>query len=82
MSVRSRNKLEANLWKITISDVLFQTWFISAIYILSFQFLGFNFSAIGLFEAITSLAIILTDLPTGALGDNIGRKWMVFIANV
>jgi MFS family permease len=82
MSVRSRNKLEANLWKIAISDVLFQTWFISAIYILFFQFLGFNFSAIGLFEAITSLAIILTDLPTGALGDSIGRKRMVFIANV
>ncbi|MFW9914126.1 MAG: MFS transporter [Candidatus Thorarchaeota archaeon] len=82
MSGILRNKLEANLWKITISDVFFQTWFISAIYILFFQFLGFNFSAIGLFEAITSLAIILTDLPTGALGDNIGRKWMVFIANV
>ncbi|MFX1514379.1 MAG: MFS transporter [Promethearchaeota archaeon] len=75
-------KLESNLWKIAVSDILFEVCYIYPIYILYFQFLGFNFGAIGLFEAITSLAIILTDLPTGALADFIGRKWTVFIANI
>jgi len=55
---------------------------IGAIYILYFQFLGFSFNEIGLFEAVTSVAIIITDLPSGVLADSFSRKWTVFIANV
>lgn len=75
-------KLNSNIWKITLSEVLFSFGLISAIYILFFQFIGFTFNDIGLFEAITSIAIIAMDLPTGVLADNIGRKWSVLIANI
>ncbi|MFW9995227.1 MAG: MFS transporter [Candidatus Odinarchaeota archaeon] len=71
-----------NTWKIAIARILFKFWLIGAIYILYFQFLGFNFNEIGLFEAVTSVAIIITDVPSGVLADSIGRKWTVFIANV
>lgn len=46
-----------------------------------FGFFRFSFSDIGLFEAITSVVIVVTELPTGVLADYIGRKWTVFIAN-
>ncbi|MFX1277804.1 MAG: MFS transporter [Promethearchaeota archaeon] len=64
-----------------LSSVFYNFGVISAIYILFFQYLGFNFTAIGIFEACTSIAIVLTDLPSGSLADMIGRKWTVFIAN-
>ncbi|KYK31705.1 MAG: hypothetical protein HXS46_08805 [Theionarchaea archaeon] len=73
--------LESNIWKIAASDVLFSFGLINAIYILYFQFLGFTFEDIGLFEAVTSIVIIATELPTGVLADFVGRKQTVFIAN-
>ncbi len=73
--------LESNIWKIAVSDVLFSFGLINAIYILYFQFLGFTFEDIGLFEAVTSIVIIATELPTGVFADFVGRKQTVFMAN-
>lgn len=73
--------IESNIWKIAVSDVLFRVDLINAVYILYFQFLRFPFSDIGLFEAVTSVVIIVTELPTGVLADYVGRKWTVFVAN-
>lgn len=81
MDKGSSDRLQSNIWKIAVSDVLFSFGLISAIYILFFQFLGFNFEDIGLFEAVTSVVIITTELPTGVLADFVGRKWTVFAAN-
>jgi MFS family permease len=78
---QSASDLESNIWKIAVSDILFRIGLINAIYILYFQFLGFTFSDIGLFEAVTSGVIIVTELPTGVLADYMGRKWPVFAAN-
>jgi MFS family permease len=74
--------VESNIWKIAVSDILFGFGLIQAIYILFFQVLGFRFNEIGLFEAVTSVVIITTELPTGVLADFAGRKWTVFSANV
>lgn len=82
MNQELAHKLNSNILKITLSEVFFSFGLISAIYILFFQFIGFSFNDIGLFEAITSIAIILIDLPTGALADFIGRKWTIIIANI
>ncbi len=82
MQLNNSQKLKNNLWKIAITEILFNSWFISAIYILFFLYLGYSFIDIGLFEAITSIVIVITDLPTGAIADSIGRKWSVFIANI
>lgn len=80
--MEQRDRLEANIWKITAADTLFSFSFIGAIYILFFQYLGYSFADIGIFEAITAVAIIIFDLPTGVLADIIGRKWTVFFANI
>lgn len=81
MGQNASDRLESNIWKIAVSDVLFRFGLINAIYILFFQFLGFTFNNIGLYEAITSIVIIVTELPTGVLADFVGRKWTVFTAN-
>lgn len=81
MNQNFAKKLQLNIWKITISRILFKFMLIGAIYILYFQFLGFSFNEIGLFEAVTSLAIVVTDLPSGVLADSFSRKWTVFSAN-
>jgi len=81
MDQNSSDTLESNIWKIALSDILFNFGLINAIYILFFRFLGFTFNDIGLYEAITSLAIITTELPTGVLADAVGRKWTVSVAN-
>lgn len=73
--------LHSNIWKIAASEVLFRFGLINAVYILYFQFLGFTFGDIGLYEAVTSVVIITTELPTGVLADSIGRKRTVFAAN-
>lgn len=73
--------LESNIWKIAASEVFFTFNLISAVYILFFQFLGFTFNDIGLYEAVTSAVIIATELPTGVLADYAGRKWIVCAAN-
>ncbi len=81
MDQNPSDTLESNIWKIALSDILFSFGLINAIYILFFRFLGFTFNDIGLYEAITSLAIITTELPTGVLADSIGRKWTISVAN-
>lgn len=76
------SRLESNIWKIAASDILFSFGLINAIYILFFQFLGFTFNDIGLYEAVISIVIVATELPTGVLADFVGRKWTVFAANM
>lgn len=65
-----------------ISEGFFNLSFISSIYILFFFTKGYTFSDIGLFEMVTSLTIILTDLPSGVLADLVGRKKLIIFANL
>jgi len=82
MLANTNPQLKSNIWKIALSNVLYDIGFINAIYILFFQFLGFTFSDIGIFEAVTSITIVIIDLPSGSIADSIGRRWAVFIANI
>ena len=79
---QSTDRLQSNIWKIAVSEILFRFGLINAIYILFFQVIGFTFNDIGLYEAVISLVIIITELPTGVLADHVGRKWTVLTANV
>ena len=77
------SKLQSNIWKITISDVFYRFGIIGSIYILYFtDYLGFGKFHIGLFEGITSLTIVASDLFTGVVADRIGRKNSVLLSNL
>ena len=75
------SKLQSNIWKITVSDILYRFGVIGAIYILYFNYLGYNFQYIGLYEGITSLTIVASDLFTGVIADRLGRKNSVLLSN-
>ncbi len=76
------NRYQYNLTYIMLSEAWFNLSFISAIFILFFTSRGYTFQDIGFFELITSLTIVITDLPSGVLADRVGRKWVVFAANI
>jgi MFS family permease len=75
-------KLQINLWKYLIIKLTCNFSLISAIYILYFQYLDYSFKDIGLYEGITSLTILLFELPSGILADQYGRKWLIFGGNL
>ncbi len=76
------NSLESNIWKIAASNAFRSLSLNGAIYILFFNYLGFNFNDIGLIEAITSLAILIVELPSGIFADRVGRKWAVITSRI
>ena len=76
------NNLENNIWKIAASNAFRQLALNGAVYILFFNYLGFNFNDIGLIEAITSLAILIVELPSGIFADRVGRKWAVVVSRI
>jgi len=82
MSSITKDNLQKNILKIALSDFFFYFGLIWAIYILYFRYLNYGFQDIGLYEAICSITIILTELATGALADIIGRRNSVILSNL
>jgi len=76
------DNLQKNILKIALSDIFYNFGLIWAIYILYFRYLNYGFQDIGLFEAICSITIGLTELATGALADIIGRRNTVILGNI
>ncbi len=79
MNLLNKKKLSSNIWKYYASGILQSLWFILSINILYWQSFGINYSQIGLFELIGALAVILLEIPTGAVADLVSRKMSVFI---
>ncbi|MHA1647640.1 MAG: MFS transporter [Promethearchaeota archaeon] len=82
MSSSTDNDLQKNIVKIALSDFFYNFGLIWAIYLLYFRFLNYEFQEIGLFEAICSITIVLTELASGSLADIIGRRNTVILGNI
>ncbi len=78
----TNDNLQKNILKIALSDFFYNFGLIWAIYILYFRYLNYDFQEIGLFEAICSITIVLTELATGSLADIIGRRNTVILGNI
>ncbi|TFG18487.1 MAG: MFS transporter [Promethearchaeota archaeon] len=75
------HKMKNNIWKIAVSDVFYHFGLIGSLYIIYFNYLGYDSLYIGIYEAITSLVIVASDLITGVIADKIGRKYSVLLSN-
>jgi len=75
------HEIKSNIWKIAVSDALYRFGLIGSLYIIYFNYLGYNSMYIGIYEAITSLVIVGSDLFTGVIADRIGRKYSVLLSN-
>tara|TARA_Y100000031_G_C8194999_1_gene373251 strand:- start:112 stop:1302 length:1191 start_codon:yes stop_codon:yes gene_type:complete len=78
----SKKDLNANIWKYYAAGILQSLWFILAINILYWQSFGITYGQIGIFELVGALAIILLEIPTGAVADLVSRKMSFFIGVV
>jgi MFS family permease len=78
----STKELSANIWKYYAAGILQSLWFILSINILYWQSFGITYKQIGVFELVGALAIILLEIPTGAVADLVSRKMSVFIGVV
>jgi MFS family permease len=77
-----KENIRSNIWKITVSDVLYGFGIINSIRLLFFNDLGYNSFHLGIYEVVTSITIVASDLFTGVIADRIGRKNSVLISNL
>jgi MFS family permease len=77
-----KGDFRANIWKIMISDVLYGFGIINSIRLLFFNDLGYDAFHLGIYEVITSISIVSSDLFTGVIADRIGRRNSVLISNL
>jgi hypothetical protein len=59
--------VKQNLWKFYVAAGLKGFWFILPIIILYLQHFGISYTGIGILEFANILAIIILEIPTGAL---------------
>ena len=69
------NKTKKNLWKYSLYTFFVSLSFSRAIFMLFLKDLGFTTAQMGLLESILFVATFVMEIPTGILGDRIGRKW-------
>ncbi len=80
--METSKSLKSNIWKLALSEFCYDFGLVWAIYILFFQYIGFGYRDIGLYEAICSITIIATEMASGALADLIGRKISIALGNI
>ena len=69
------NATKKNLWKYSLYTFFISLAFSRAIFMLFLKDLGFTTAQMGLLESILFVATFVMEIPTGILGDRIGRKW-------
>ncbi len=55
--------MKSNIWKIAVSDVFYRFGFIGSLYIIYFNYLGYDSLYIGIYEAIALLILITVQEP-------------------
>ena len=69
------NETKKNLWKYSLYTFFVSLAFSRAIFMLFLKDLGFSTAQMGLLESVLFVATFVMEIPTGILGDRIGRKW-------
>lgn len=71
-----------NLHRLIVAKFLSSLYFAVPIQTLFFFAKGLSFTEIMLLESILLLGILLFEVPTGLVGDRIGRKWSIVCGSV
>lgn len=69
--------LQANIWKFYVYRVFASLSFSIPIFVLFLNENGLGMTQIMMLQAIYTIIIMVFEVPFGALGDMIGRKWMI-----
>ncbi len=76
------NSLQSNIWKIILSESIYTFGVINSVRVLFFNTLNYTPFHLAMYEVITSIAIVASDLFTGVIADRLGRRNSVFISNL
>lgn len=71
-----------NVSRLIISAFLKSWYFTVPIQTLFFFAKGLSFSEIMMLESVLLVGVLLFEVPTGVLGDKIGRKWSLIIGSI
>lgn len=74
-----RAQLKANIWKMYVFQIL--SWFMIMlpIVVLFYQEQGLNMFQVIILQAVFSIVVFITEIPSGYLADRIGRKKSIII---
>ena len=78
----NQKKLESNIWKFYLYEILYSLMFYTPIIILFYQHNGLNLTQIMVLQSISSIIWIVMEIPTGHFADIIGRKKSLLITSV
>lgn len=62
-----------------VLEICYYAWFWLGIWVLYYMKFG-GFAAVGLLETVMIVSVLLFELPTGAIGDLLGKKKTLFLA--
>ena len=74
MKIIERKKLESNIWKFYLFQVLRSLPFFLPIIVLFWQDNGLNMAEIMLLQSIFAVTVVLLEIPTGYFADIFGRR--------
>jgi MFS family permease len=75
-------QLQANIWKLYIIQAC--RWFLllMPVLVLFYQENGLSLQDVFIIQAFYSVCVILFEIPSGYMGDRVGRKWSILIGSV
>ncbi|HAU66468.1 MAG: Nitrate/nitrite transporter [Candidatus Uhrbacteria bacterium GW2011_GWF2_39_13] len=78
----NQKKLENNIWKFYLYEILYSLMFYTPIIILFYQHNGLTLTQIMVLQSISAIIWIVMEIPTGHFADSIGKKKSLLITSV
>ncbi len=82
MSGLEQKKLQANIWKLYLFDILGAMLFAVPIIVLFWQDNGLTLTQVTILQALFSIAMVILEIPTGYLADLYGRKNILLLSAI
>ncbi|MFH1253499.1 MAG: MFS transporter [Candidatus Uhrbacteria bacterium] len=77
-----QEKLESNIWKFYLYEILYSLMFYTPIIVLFYQDNGLSLTQIMIIQSINSLVWILMEIPSGYFADVVGRKKSLMLTGI
>lgn len=77
-----QEKLESNIWKFYLYEILYSLMFFTPIIVLFYQNNGLSLTQIMIIQSINSVAWIILEIPSGYFADVVGRKQSLMLTGI
>jgi MFS family permease len=77
-----QKKLESNIWKFYLYQILYSLMFYTPIIVLFYQNSGLSLTQIMILQSISSIIWVVMEIPSGYFADMVGRKKSLLLTGV